>query len=97
MAAAQPYGPSQHCADGRGTGLAASRLIPVTEYREVNDMNAKLTMNTPSPEDMRHPKPGLIDQRQQRIDPANKHTVDPNERPEDNTKQPGELGDEVAD
>ena len=57
-------------------------------------MNKTPTANDLSPEDLRHPKPGVIDQRQQRIDPANKHTVDPNDRPESNTKQPGELGDE---
>ena len=55
-------------------------------------MNTKPTADHPSPEDLRHPKPGVIDQRQQRIDPANEHTFDPNERPESNTKQPGELG-----
>ena len=43
----------------------------------------------PSPQELRHPKPGVIDQRQQRIDPAGKHTVDPNDRPPANRKQPG--------
>jgi hypothetical protein len=42
-----------------------------------------------APETMRHEKPGVIDQRQQRIDPAGKHTYDPNDRPVTNRKQPG--------
>lgn len=32
-----------------------------------------------------------IDQRQQRHDPASKHTHDPNDRPDDQTKQPGKI------
>jgi hypothetical protein len=46
--------------------------------------------DTLTPEEMRHPKPGVIDQRQQRIDPAGNHTCDPNDRPVPNSKQPGE-------
>ena len=42
-----------------------------------------------TPEQLRHPKPNVIDQRQQRIDPANHHTEDPNERPVPNSKLPG--------
>lgn len=44
---------------------------------------------TPSPDDLRHPKAGVIDQRQQRIDPANKVTADPNDQADTSTKQPG--------
>lgn len=36
-------------------------------------------MKEPANEQLRHP-PGVIDQRQQRIDPANKVTRDPNEK-----------------
>ncbi|QCO54718.1 hypothetical protein EOK75_02260 [Pseudorhodobacter turbinis] len=60
-------------------------------------MKTKPALDDPSPEDLRHPKPGVIDQRQQRIDPANKHTFDPNDRPTGNTKQPGELGGHEGD
>lgn len=41
--------------------------------------------------DLRHPSPNVIDQRQQRIDPATQHHADPNKRPDTNTKQPGNL------
>ncbi len=44
---------------------------------------------TPSNEDLRHTLPGVIDQRQQQIDPAGKQRTDPNARPDSNTKQPG--------
>ncbi|WP_376870499.1 hypothetical protein [Albirhodobacter sp. R86504] len=47
-----------------------------------------------SPDDMRHPEPHVIDQRQQRIDPANEHTRDPNDRPTPNSKQPGTPKDD---
>lgn len=82
---------------GRGTRWAIFRLTLVTEKHEVSAMKTKTALDDPSPEDLRHPKPGVIDQRQQRIDPANKHTVDQNDRPESNTKQPGELGDDESD
>ncbi|MFC3179365.1 hypothetical protein [Cypionkella sinensis] len=39
----------------------------------------------------RHPAPNVVDQRQQQIDPAGHHHVDPNKRPATNTKQPGNL------
>ncbi|WP_245155762.1 hypothetical protein [Paracoccus ravus] len=41
------------------------------------------------PEALRHPGPRIIDQRQQRIDPANEVTEDPNRRSDLNRKQPG--------
>jgi hypothetical protein len=41
-------------------------------------------------EQLRQPKPGVIDQRQQQIDPAGKQRVDKNWRPDSNRKQPGE-------
>jgi hypothetical protein len=44
-----------------------------------------------TPQDLRHPKPNVIDQRQQRIDPANHHTDDPTDRPVPNSKQPGTM------
>jgi hypothetical protein len=40
-------------------------------------------------ERLRNLKPKAIDQRQQQVDPAGKHRVDPNARPDSNTKQPG--------
>ncbi|NJM84022.1 MAG: hypothetical protein HC844_17645 [Tabrizicola sp.] len=43
----------------------------------------------PSNEALRHPRPNLIDQRQQQIDPAGQHRVDRNARPDANRKQPG--------
>jgi hypothetical protein len=43
----------------------------------------------PSNERLRHPKPNVIDQRQQQIDPAGKHRRDQDERPDTNRKQPG--------
>lgn len=42
-----------------------------------------------TPAKLRHPEPDVIDQRQQRIDPANRHTDDPNDMPVPNSKQPG--------
>jgi hypothetical protein len=42
-----------------------------------------------APKDTRHPAPGLIDQRQGQIDPARRHTADPDQRPDANRKQPG--------
>ncbi len=45
--------------------------------------------NMPANERLRHPKKGVIDQRQQQIDPAGRHRQDANARPGQNTKQPG--------
>lgn len=45
-----------------------------------------------SPQELRQPEPNVIDQRQQQIDPAGKHRIDPDARPDGNTKQPGNLG-----
>lgn len=45
-----------------------------------------------SPEVLRRPSPNVIDQRQQQIDPAGRHRVDPDARPNGNTKQPGGSG-----
>ena len=42
----------------------------------------------PSNEELRH-KGGVIDQRQQQIDPAGKHRSDPNETAKHSSKQPG--------
>lgn len=42
-------------------------------------------------DEIRRPAPQVIDQRQQQIDPARHHTVDPNARLEDDTKQPGQA------
>ncbi len=48
------------------------------------------TEDTTTPVDPhRRPMPKVIDQRQQQNDPARHHTVDPNDRPASNTKQPG--------
>lgn len=44
---------------------------------------------TDAPNPLRRPAQGVIDQRQQQIDPAGKHRVDPNTRDDDNTRQPG--------
>lgn len=41
------------------------------------------------PARLRQPAPGVIDQRQQQIDPAGKHRVDRDWRPDTNRKQPG--------
>lgn len=41
------------------------------------------------PSALRHPGKLVIDQRQQRIDPINEVTRDPNSRPDLNRKQPG--------
>lgn len=43
----------------------------------------------PSNEQLRN-KDGVIDQRQQQIDPAGKHRVDPNEAAKRSQKQPGQ-------
>lgn len=43
----------------------------------------------PANEAMRRPEPRVIDQRQQQIDPAGHHRVDPDARPDANRKQPG--------
>ncbi len=40
-------------------------------------------------ESPRMPPGGVIDQRQQQIDPAGHHRQDPNRQGDDNTKQPG--------
>ncbi|WP_370205244.1 hypothetical protein [Pararhodobacter marinus] len=44
---------------------------------------------------MRHPEPGVIDERQSRIDPAGRVTEDPNDPMGATTKQPGRIGDEA--
>lgn len=41
------------------------------------------------PEDLRRPAPGVIDQRQQQIDPAGHHRIDPNEAAKHSRRQPG--------
>lgn len=41
---------------------------------------------------LRNPAPHVIDQRQQQIDPAGRHRIDPDARPDGNTKQPGGSG-----
>lgn len=38
---------------------------------------------------LRQPQPGVIDQRQQQIDPAGRHRIDRDVRPDTNRKQPG--------
>lgn len=43
----------------------------------------------PSTEELRK-RDGVIDQRQQQIDPAGKHRVDPNEAAKRSQKQPGQ-------
>jgi hypothetical protein len=43
----------------------------------------------PSNEALRHPRPNLVDQRQQQIDPAGRQRRDDNLRPDTNRKQPG--------
>lgn len=40
-------------------------------------------------EELRKPAPNVIDQRQQQIDPAGKHRIDPDAVKSDTTKQPG--------
>jgi len=45
----------------------------------------------PDKDDLRHPGKGVVDQRQQQIDPAGKHRRDEDRRPDTNTKQPGNL------
>lgn len=74
----------------RGTKGAPLRFHLVPPYDEVIPMKPETPLDPSSPQEMRHPKPGVIDQRQQRIDPTNKHTVDPNDKPDDSTKQPGD-------
>lgn len=46
----------------------------------------------PANESLRRPRPNVIDQRQQQIDPAGKHRRDPDARPDSNRKQPGGSG-----
>ena len=58
------------------TPIPSDRIQPVQE-------------GVPSNEQLRRPQPHVIDQRQQQIDPAGKERVDPDKRPDDNTKQPG--------
>ena len=53
------------------------------------------TSSQPKNDESRHPAPNTIDQRAQQIDPARHHTLDPNEWPDGNTKQPG--GDPADD
>lgn len=45
--------------------------------------------DVPANEQLRHPRPNVIDQRQQQIDPAGRHREDPDARPDANRKQPG--------
>lgn len=52
-------------------------------------MTSDPTSRAASARDLRHPKPGVIDHRQQRIDPANRHSFDPNEPADHSQKQPG--------
>lgn len=43
----------------------------------------------PSNEELRRREPGVIDQRQQQIDPAGRQRTDRDARPDANRKQPG--------
>jgi len=51
----------------------------------------------PANEILRHPRPNVIDQRQQQIDPAGNDRVDRNARPDANRKQPGGSPDDAPD
>lgn len=48
-----------------------------------------MTEKTPANEALRH-KGGVIDQRQQQIDPAGKHRADPDDAAKRSQKQPGQ-------
>lgn len=53
------------------------------------ERNRRPDQSSTKTQDLRNPKPGVIDQRQQQIDPAGKHRVDRNARSDSNRKQPG--------
>lgn len=63
----------------------ASSCFWLNDQKMENAMKEKM----PSNEALRH-KDGVIDQRQQQIDPAGKHRVDPNEAAKRSQKQPGQ-------
>ena len=48
-----------------------------------------VSQSRPSNDDLRRPVPGVIDQRQQQIDPAGRQRIDRDARPDANRKQPG--------
>lgn len=71
--------------------------MPSTQTPERSDRTPAVPPNLPAPdlpanEQLRRPQPDVIDQRQQQIDPAGKDRVDPDKRPDGNTKQPGGSG-----
>lgn len=53
------------------------------------ERNRRSDQASTTTQDLRNPKPGVIDQRQQQIDPAGKHRVDRNAQSDSNRKQPG--------
>lgn len=53
------------------------------------DTKPESEQDLPANEQLRRPRAGVIDQRQQQIDPAGEHRADPNARPDANRKQPG--------
>lgn len=65
----------------KARGLALDAGFPARGCLTMTDL--------PKNEELRHPKPGVIDQRQQQIDPAGHFRVDPDVRPDANSKQPG--------
>ncbi|MBC9247521.1 hypothetical protein H4P12_12565 [Paracoccus sp. 11-3] len=71
-----------------GTPFQSAETTPVTAMIVSAEEQPRSEL-----ERLRHPGPHVIDQRQQRIDPANQVTEDPNFR-HHNTKQPGEPGDD---
>ncbi len=77
---------------GLWLGLSMTRPDPrVRREPEISPAKTRLPQDDASsgPDALRHPQPHVIDQRQQRIDPTNEVTEDPNQHGAFNMKQPG--------
>ena len=59
--------------------------------------NRAIPPTPPRNEILRRVEPNVIDQRQQQIDPAGRHRVDPDFRNDGNRKQPGGSSDRTPE
>ena len=81
-----------------GIGIASGLTVVRLRHADILPLpppRAGMPGNPPPPTDLerlRRPAPTELDQRQQRIDPANMVTEDPNRHGDLNTKQPGGSG-----
>lgn len=91
---------------GIGMAIPLRRLMPGVRQTAAPRVSATIVPPPPvqpgaqnglaTPEALRHPQPGVIDQRQTRIDPANTVTVDQNAEQSESMKQPGHPDEDQA-